>query len=53
MAGQQAVGIDLTARRDKARAAGDARREADAEAAIAARQEWLEQARAALRDFGG
>ena len=44
---------DLTARRDKARAAGDARREADAEAGIAARQEWLEQARAALRDFGG
>ncbi|HEX8497258.1 MAG TPA: DUF349 domain-containing protein [Actinomycetales bacterium] len=44
---------DLTARRDKARASGDARREAEAEAAIAARGEWLEQARAALRDFGG
>ena len=44
---------DLSARRDKAAAAGDARRLADAEAAIAAREEWLEQARAALRDFSG
>ena len=44
---------DLTARRDKAHAAGDAKREADAAAGIAARQEWLEQARAALRDFSG
>ena len=49
----EATIADLTARRDKARAAGDARRDAEAQAAIAARQEWLEQARAALRDFGG
>ena len=43
----------LTARRNKARAAGDARAEADAQAGIDARQLWLEQARKALRDFGG
>ncbi len=49
----EATIADLTARRDKARAAGDSRREAEAEAGIAARQEWLEQARGALRDFAG
>lgn len=49
----EATIADLTARRDKARAAGDSQREAEAEAGIDARQQWLEQARAALRDFGG
>lgn len=49
----EATIADLTARRDKARAAGDPRREAEAEAGIVARQEWLEQARGALRDFAG
>ena len=44
---------DLTARRDNARAAGDSRREAEAEAGLAARQAWLEPARGALRDFAG
>jgi Domain of Unknown Function (DUF349) len=36
-----------------ARAAGKAKRVADAEASLAARREWLEQARKALKDFGG
>lgn len=44
---------ELRARRDKARAAGDDRRAGEAEAAIAARTQWLEQARSALREFGG
>lgn len=35
----------------KAQAAGNARKAADAEAAIAARREWLEQAQAALAEF--
>lgn len=35
----------------KARAAGNARKAADAEAAINARREWLEQAQAALAEF--
>jgi hypothetical protein len=37
----------------QARAAGKAKRVADAEASLAARREWLEQARKALKDFGG
>ncbi len=49
----EATIADLSARRDKALAAGDARRAAEAADGIAARQGWLEQARAALRDFGG
>lgn len=44
---------DLEAKRDKARAAGDERRASEAEAAITARSQWLDQARVALRDFGG
>lgn len=35
----------------KAKAAGNARKQADAEAAISARREWLEQAQAALAEF--
>ena len=36
---------------DKATASGNARKVADAEAAISARREWLEQAQAALAEF--
>ncbi len=36
---------------DKAQASGNARKAADAEAAISARREWLEQAQAALAEF--
>jgi hypothetical protein len=36
---------------EKAKAAGNARKTADAEAAISARREWLEQAQAALAEF--
>lgn len=43
----------LQARRDKATLDGNQRAIAEADAAIAARQEWLEQARAALAEFGG
>jgi hypothetical protein len=35
----------------KAKAAGNARKQADAEAAISARREWLEQAQSALAEF--
>lgn len=44
---------NLRRRLEKARAAGDARAANDAEQAIAAREEWLAQARQALADFGG
>jgi hypothetical protein len=44
---------DLEADLAKARAAGKAKRVADAEASLAARREWLEQTRKALKDFGG
>lgn len=37
----------------KAQAAGDARRVSEHEQAIAAREEWLEQARKALEDYSG
>ncbi len=43
----------LHRRLDKARAAGDAKAVTEAEQALQARQEWLEQARRALADFGG
>lgn len=43
----------LRARLAKAQAAGDTRAAADAEQALAARQEWLAQARQALTDFSG
>jgi hypothetical protein len=43
----------LTRQRDAAVQAGDARRAAEADAAIAARQEWLEQAERTLAEFGG
>jgi hypothetical protein len=43
----------LQAARDKAAAGGNAKGVADAEAAIAAREEWLTRARAALAEFGG
>ena len=36
---------------EKAKASGNARKTADAEAAISARREWLEQAQAALAEF--
>jgi hypothetical protein len=38
---------------EKARAAGNQRRIDEAQAALAARQEWLEQARRALADYSG
>jgi hypothetical protein len=44
---------NLRRRLDKALAAGDTRAATDAEQAIAAREEWLAQARQALADFGG
>ncbi|HEX3005373.1 MAG TPA: DUF349 domain-containing protein [Angustibacter sp.] len=44
---------DLEADLKKAQDQGKAKRAAEAEAAIAARREWLEQARKALQDFGG
>jgi hypothetical protein len=44
---------NLRRRLDKALAAGDTRAATDAEQAIAAREEWLTQARQALADFGG
>ncbi len=43
----------LLARRDKAVAAGNEKAVAEADSAIAARQEWLAQAQAALAEFGG
>ncbi|MEJ2579270.1 MAG: DUF349 domain-containing protein [Kineosporiaceae bacterium] len=43
----------LHAQLDKARAAGNARKVSEAEQAIEAREQWLEQARRALHDFGG
>jgi hypothetical protein len=51
---QLATGIaDLEADLVKARDQGKAKRVAEAEASLAARREWLEQARKALKDFGG
>lgn len=44
---------DLEAELAKARDQGKAKRVAEAESAITARREWLEQARKALQDFGG
>jgi hypothetical protein len=44
---------DLEADLVKARDQGKAKRVAEAEASLAARREWLEQARKALKDFGG
>ncbi|GAB3589036.1 DUF349 domain-containing protein [Angustibacter peucedani] len=44
---------DLEADLKKATDQGKAKRVAEAEAALAARREWLEQARRALADFGG
>jgi hypothetical protein len=49
----EAAIADLQADLAKARDQGKAKRVSEAEAAIAARQEWLEQARKALKDFGG
>jgi hypothetical protein len=43
----------LRTRLDKARAGGSERAVRDAEQALEAREEWLEQARKALADFGG
>ncbi len=43
----------LQARRDKAVTAGNDKAVAEADSAIAARQEWLAQAQAALAEFGG
>ncbi|HET9657956.1 MAG TPA: DUF349 domain-containing protein [Kineosporiaceae bacterium] len=43
----------LRQRLERARTAGDARGATEAEQAIEAREEWLEQARRALADFGG
>lgn len=37
----------------KARESGNARKVADAEAALAAREQWLEQARAGVQEFSG
>ncbi|MGN6634160.1 MAG: DUF349 domain-containing protein [Oryzihumus sp.] len=37
----------------KAQASGNARKVADAEAALAAREQWLEQARAGVQEFSG
>jgi hypothetical protein len=42
---------DLRAKADKARAAGNERKAAEHEQAVAARSEWLEQARKALEEF--
>jgi hypothetical protein len=44
---------NLRRRLERARDAGDARAATEAEQAIQAREEWLEQARRALADFGG
>jgi hypothetical protein len=44
---------DLEADLAKARDQGKAKRVAEAEASLAARREWLEQAQKALKDFGG
>jgi hypothetical protein len=44
---------DLEADLKKAQDQGKATRVAEAEAALSARREWLEQARKALQDFGG
>jgi hypothetical protein len=44
---------DLEADVERARAAGNERRVADLEQALAARRQWLEQAQRALSDFGG
>ena len=44
---------DLESDLTTAREAGKAKRVAEAEAALSARREWLEQARKALKDFGG
>ncbi len=44
---------DLEADLKKAQDQGKAKRVAEAEAALSARREWLEQARKALQDFGG
>jgi hypothetical protein len=44
---------DLESDLTKAREAGKAKRVAEAEASLSARREWLEQARKALKDFGG
>jgi hypothetical protein len=44
---------DLETDLAKAREAGKAKRVAEAEASLSARREWLEQARKALKDFGG
>jgi hypothetical protein len=44
---------DLEADLKKAKDQGKAKRVAEAEAALSARREWLEQARKALQDFGG
>ena len=43
----------LRKRAEAARVKGDQRALADAEQSIAAREEWLAQARRALADFGG
>jgi hypothetical protein len=43
----------LRVQADKARAAGDERKAADAEASIAARTEWLVEAQKALEEFSG
>lgn len=47
----ESVLADLRAARDEAQASGDARRVTEAEAAIEARTEWLEQARRTLAEF--
>jgi hypothetical protein len=44
---------NLRRRLEQARTAGDQRRMTEAEQAIQAREEWLEQARRALAEFGG
>ena len=43
----------LRSKREKALAAGNEKAAREAEQSIAAREEWLEQARAALADYGG
>jgi len=43
----------LRTKREKALAAGNEKAAREAEQSIAAREEWLEQARAALADYGG
>jgi hypothetical protein len=45
--------VNLRKRLDSARAGGSERAIRDAEQALQAREEWLEQARRALADFGG